>query len=544
MDDIHELRNLLKSSLGQLEKHESVRIENILERIERKIGIHETKYNRAIQDRQAVHSLLKKTSDDLVLRYRTIFEHSGSPMVVIEKDGTIVLANTFFGTLIGKNVQDIEKKANITDYFAGGSCDPLLDESKGVGQDPITSETTSCRIHLPDGSFRDVMVSSGSFPGSTQRNITLLDVTERNRLERDLVDSENYLLTLKNSIQAGVLVIDATTHTIMDANPAALSMIGVTSRDDIIGKNCHRFVCPALEGQCPITDLGMRVDNAQRVLMTCDGTTIPIIKYVVPVTLKGQPHLLETFIDNSERKKAEAAIELANRKLNLMNNITRHDILNTITGIYGCVDMLRASGVETENDQLLADIKEQVRVIQRQITFTKEYQEVGIRMPQWQNVRAIIGKVISNFEKLPFSPLVEVGEFEIYADPLFEKVIYNLLDNAVRYAETAMQFTFSSRKSGKTLILICEDNGVGVPEDQKELIFKRGIGKNTGMGLFLTREILEITGISICETGVSGKGARFEIHIPPGGYPIQCSPRLDPDLPLFSTGSITIIIGF
>jgi signal transduction histidine kinase len=97
-------------------------------------------------------------------------------------------------------------------------------------------------------------------------------------------------------------------------------------------------------------------------------------------------------------------------------------------------------------------------------------------------------------------------------------VIYNLVDNAVRYADTAMRFTFSLRKSGKTLILICEDNGVGVPEDQKELIFKRGIGRNTGMGLFLTREILEITGISISETGVFGKGARFEISIPLGGY--------------------------
>jgi PAS domain S-box-containing protein len=518
MDDIHELRNLLKSSLGQMEKQESGRIENMLERLEKKIGMQEKKYNRTIQDRQAVHSLLKKTSDDLVLRYRTIFENSGSPMVVIEKDGTIVLANTFFGTLIGKNVEDIEKKANITDYFAGGSCDPLLEGTKDVGVVPITSETTTCRIYTPGGDFRDVMISTGSFPGSTQRNITLLDVTERNRLERDLVDSENYLLTLKDSIQAGVLVIDATTHTIMDANPAALSMIGVDSRDDVVGKCCHNFICPALEGKCPITDLGMQVDNSERVLMTYDGTKIPVIKYVVPVTLKGKPHLLETFIDNSERKKAEAAIELANKKLNLMNNITRHDILNTITGIYGCVDMLRASGVETENDQLLADIKEQVRVIQRQITFTKEYQEVGIRLPQWQNIRAIITKALSTFEKLPFSPLLEVGEFEIYADPLFEKGIYNLVDNAVRYAETAKQFTFSSRKSGKMLILICEDNGVGIPQDQKELIFKRGIGRNTGMGLFLTREILEITGISICETGVSGKGARFEIHIPIGGY--------------------------
>jgi signal transduction histidine kinase len=234
---------------------------------------------------------------------------------------------------------------------------------------------------------------------------------------------------------------------------------------------------------------------------------------------RGDPHTMFGVLrDITERKKAEAAIELANRKLNLMNNITRHDILNTVTGIFGCVDMLRASHLDAENDQLLADIKDQVRVIQRQITFTKEYQEVGIRMPQWQNVRTIIGKVLKNFENPPFAFSLAIGELEVYADPLFEKVIYNLVDNSVRYAETAKQFSFSTRKSEKTLIVICEDDGVGVIADQKERIFERGIGRNTGMGLFLTREILEITGISIYETGVPGKGARFEIHIPLGGY--------------------------
>jgi signal transduction histidine kinase len=44
----------------------------------------------------------------------------------------------------------------------------------------------------------------------------------------------------------------------------------------------------------------------------------------------------------------------------------------------------------------------------------------------------------------------------------------------------------------------------------------RGFGKNTGLGLFFSREILSITGISITETGVYGVGARFEIRVPGG----------------------------
>jgi signal transduction histidine kinase len=66
--------------------------------------------------------------------------------------------------------------------------------------------------------------------------------------------------------------------------------------------------------------------------------------------------------------------------------------------------------------------------------------------------------------------------------------------------------------------VICEDNGVGVPEEEKEKIFQREFGKHTGYGLFLAREILGITGFFIRETGIPGKGARFEILIPEGSF--------------------------
>ena len=71
---------------------------------------------------------------------------------------------------------------------------------------------------------------------------------------------------------------------------------------------------------------------------------------------------------------------------------------------------------------------------------------------------------------------------------------------------------------GTALVITWEDNGMGIAEDDKEKIFRRGYGKNTGMGLFLVREILSLTGISIRETGVAGSGARFEIVVPEGKY--------------------------
>jgi len=103
------------------------------------------------------------------------------------------------------------------------------------------------------------------------------------------------------SLGFGVLLIDADTHQIVYANPTALKMSG-HALHQIINANCHRLVCPAELGRCPITDLGNDVDNSERLLLRADGTTLPIIKTVVPTVMNGKHYLIESFVDNSERK--------------------------------------------------------------------------------------------------------------------------------------------------------------------------------------------------------------------------------------------------
>jgi len=97
-------------------------------------------------------------------------------------------------------------------------------------------------------------------------------------------------------------------------------------------------------------------------------------------------------------------------------------------------------------------------------------------------------------------------------------VIYNLFDNALRHGEKVSEIRVSLHETDTGAVLIIEDNGVGIAAEEKTRIFERGYGKNTGWGLFLIEEILAITGLSIVENGVPGKGARFEINIPPGKY--------------------------
>ncbi|MFA5214347.1 MAG: ATP-binding protein, partial [Methanoregula sp.] len=79
------------------------------------------------------------------------------------------------------------------------------------------------------------------------------------------------------------------------------------------------------------------------------------------------------------------------------------------------------------------------------------------------------------------------------------------------------------------LVLLCEDDGAGIPEEEKNHLFERGFGKHTGLGLFLSKEILSITKIGIRETGTSGTGARFELTVPAGAYRFVGGENKTPD---------------
>jgi len=121
---------------------------------------------------------------------------------------------------------------------------------------------------------------------------------------REIQEETRKNTLIMGTIQAGVLLIDVASHTIVDANPAACLMIGAPKKE-ICGKVCHSFICPAEKGQCPIIDLGQQVDNSERRLLTCRGERLPILKTVVPLYMGGKKYLLESFMDISDRKRAE-----------------------------------------------------------------------------------------------------------------------------------------------------------------------------------------------------------------------------------------------
>ncbi|MDD1694100.1 MAG: PAS domain S-box protein [Methanoregula sp.] len=217
--------------------------------------------------------------------------------------------------------------------------------------------------------------------------------------------------------------------------------------------------------------------------------------------------------DTTGRKKAEEELKRANRQLTLLGSITRHDLLNKITVILANLKIAERKGSDAEQGEHLKKIRYATGAIKSQIEFTRVYQNLGTHEPQWIDLNTVIP-----YAHLPSTVTLNVAVqgLQVLSDPMLERVFFNLLDNSVRHGEHVTEIHVSSYHLDGNMVLVWEDNGIGIAADEKELIFERGVGKNTGLGLFLAREILSLTGITITEIGEPGKGARFEIVVPKG----------------------------
>jgi PAS domain S-box-containing protein len=248
-------------------------------------------------------------------------------------------------------------------------------------------------------------------------------------------------------------------------------------------------------------------------------------------------YYLALISDISERKAVEAemhfytsqlqqyadALALTNDKLNLLNSITRHDILNQLTVILGYLEIMKIKFPDPALQDILDNETLAASNIRTQIMFTKDYQDIGVKAPQWFDIGKVISSVAASLPLSHVSLGVHLDKLELYADPLLEKVFYTLMENTLRHGKNVTTIRFSFKTLDDGLVIIYEDNGGGIPAEHKEAIFERRFFKHTGFGLFLSRTILGITGMTIRENGIPGKGARFEISVRKGAYRVEDS---------------------
>ena len=374
----------------------------------------------------------------------------------------------------------------------------------------------------PDGSR--IFTLQVLFPIKTAKGFrfgsVIHDITDKKLAEEALRESEEKFRSIVETSPDIIWEIDLHGN-FRYMSPTVKTLLGYTP-EEVIGRSIADL---AAEAGKPV---------AMRELMQALSSKDAIQPFEIPARHRdGQELILEirsarltdprgirtgfrgVAVDITKRKMAEKALSHANRQLQLLGSTTRHDILNKISVIRGFLQVTKMKFPDPKLHEILQKIDANMKVIQSLMEFTRVYQNLGTRQPQWIELDTVMPRA-----QVPgtISLIAEIKGISLFADPMLEKIFYNLLDNSIRHGEKVTEIKIFSRNEDGNLVVVWEDNGVGVPAGDKERIFEQGFGKHTGFGLFLIREILLLTDITIRETGEPGKGARFEILVKKGQY--------------------------
>jgi PAS domain S-box-containing protein len=481
-------------------------------------------------------------------RYRNVVEDQTEFISRFLPDGTHVFVNEAYCRYFNKSRDEITGKKFVL---------RVPEEDQSLVKEHFASLTkehptaiVTHRIILGDGqvrwqrwSDRAIFDETGSL---TEYQSVGRDVTEQKHAEEALRESEASLASIFRAAPVGIgLVAD---RVLIRVNDRICEMIGY-SADELVGKNA-RILYPTDEdydyvGTVKYAMIQERgTGTVETRWMRKDGIIRDILLSSTPLDPSTvSAGVMFTALDITDRKTAESQLRAAyqqlteteevlrekydelahaeetlreaNRKLHLLSSLTRHDILNRVSVLLGTLEHAKTTSPDPTMAGYIAKLESAAMAIKEQIEFTRVYQDLGSHEPQWHNLHQVISRL-----QIPpvLSVHADLPHVEILADPIFKKIFYNLLDNAVRHGQKVSTITVSTREGPRGLVIIWEDDGVGIPAHEKEKIFSKEYGRHTGLGLFLAAEICSVTGISLKETGEPGTGARFEMLIPTGSY--------------------------
>ena len=321
------------------------------------------------------------------------------------------------------------------------------------------------------------------------------------------------------SMSDGYIVADLA-DSIVDINKAALELAGKTKKE-VIGRDLNELFGD--EAGISLSEAHEGSFSKEISLKSGLETKFFTLSVSSLMTKDNAEGKLLMVHDITEIYRYQEALTEANKKINLMSNITRHDILNQVNILSGYTELISETlPGDIKNDprigKYLKNLNKSIETIHNQIIFTKDYQEIGVVSPIWQSINNTAKEAASPFSGQSLKFCIEENGVEVYADPLLKKVFYNLFDNSRAHGEHVTEISVNSHRVADSLVIEVEDNGIGVSPVMKERIFEKSVGKNTGLGLSLVKSILSITGIEIKETGIEGKGATFEITVPAGRW--------------------------
>ena len=257
-------------------------------------------------------TLYRKAEDDLEEKdrmYRALFEQSNDAVII--SDGKKVLDINKKGCEIFGFGQNRPHNASLMSFIPGEYLPELQLALKEVFKKG--SSRFEMRYQRPETEAIDMEISLSLIDKKGNIvHIVVQDITGRNNEKRLEQENQERMKTVLDNTLCGILLIEASFRKIVDANPVALRITGYSEKE-LIGMVCHQLTCQPGEERCAASPFDQAGDLSESIIFKATGESLPILRSVVPVSIGGSGYFVESFIDLSDRKKAEE--ELLQAKL-------------------------------------------------------------------------------------------------------------------------------------------------------------------------------------------------------------------------------------
>jgi len=485
----------------------------------------------------------KRAEEQLRLAQASV-EQTSDAVFWLDSSGRFVYVNRAAGRSLGRSREELLSLsiADIVPDLQPEAWTAAWERVKAGGS--ITFET---RHRTSEGRTFPVEVSLThvEFGGREYAFRFARDITLRKQTEEDLRESEDYVTALLAAMPVGVVVLDGETHRITDVNAFALTLMG-REREQVIGGVCHGSLCNTPRGKCPITDLHQKLDHSERSLRRADGSSVPILKSVVPLVRQGRTYLVEAFADLSDQKrteidlqKAKEAAEAADRAKSAFLANMSHEIRTPMNAILGYSQlMLRdpsLAGAARQNLNIINRSGEHLLGLINDILVMSKIEAGRMDVnPVTFDLATLVTDLAAMFrlramaKELHLDVRMEaVAGCLIVADQgKLREVLINLLGNAIKFTEAgwiSLRVSLEPRPGDRVgLSISVEDTGAGISAAEQSRLFRpfvqaqSGLAaqNGTGLGLAISREFVRLMGGDITVSSEVGKGSIFRFEIP------------------------------
>lgn len=534
----------------------------------------------AVPDQQlifsVVHDITKRRHNEEALREseaRFQAFMNNSPICAFLKDeaGRYVYVNDKTGSLFGKpSAEMIGKTAS--ECFPVEIARPLEESDRAV---LATGEALEVMEAVPfaGGAMHFWLTFKFPMTDSAGRRFVggvALDITERRRTEEALLESEARKAAILDTALDCIITIDHE-GMVLDWNLASEKTFGY-SREEALGQQLGELIVPeALRERHYLgiarylaTGAGPMLDRRiEMPALRADGAEIVVELSITAIPTGGPPLFTAYLRDISARRQIEAALKAAKTEAERANaakseflSRMSHELRTPMNAILGFAQLLELDVLEAEQRQGVEQILKGGRHLLALINEVLDLARIESEQPLLEIEPVDVAEILADALDL-VRPLAATRGLTLRCDGSacdnlllltdrrrLNQVLLNLLSNAVKYNRAGGTVTLSCATAGAgRLSIAVSDTGMGIAPEMMDRLWtpfdrlgaERGDIEGTGLGLALTRRLVEAMGGTISAQSIPGAGSTFRIELPlaenPGPQAATASPDFTAAVP-------------